>query len=108
MVELETRVRAGDWCACSRAYVSPDFLVGDAERLIAWARNPQGRFHLEAGADTSIAVADGNAFVIARDADTPRVVLAAFDATTGERALSPLSLQVSSTAGSAATAGGGS
>jgi hypothetical protein len=54
MVELETRVRAGDWCARSRAYVSPDFLVGDAERLIAWARNPQGRFHLEAGADTGI------------------------------------------------------
>jgi outer membrane protein assembly factor BamB len=69
---------------------------------VTWTEQVGGR------ADTSIAVADGNAFVVARDADTPRVVLAAFDAATGERAWSPLSLQVSSTAGSAPTAGGGS
>ncbi len=69
---------------------------------VTWREQVGGR------ADTSVAVADGNAYVVARDADTPRVVVAGFDATTGERAWSPLSLQVSSTAGSAPTAGGGS
>jgi eukaryotic-like serine/threonine-protein kinase len=69
---------------------------------ITWTEQVGGR------ADTPIAVADGNAYVVGRDADTPRVVLAVFDAATGERAWSPLSLQVSSTAGSAPTAGGGS
>ena len=54
MIELETRVRAGEWSARSRAYASPAFLGNDAERLIAWARTPQGRFRLEAGADTGI------------------------------------------------------
>ena len=69
---------------------------------ITWTEQVGGR------ADTPIAVSDGNAYVVGRDADTPRVVLAAFDAATGERAWSPLALQVSSTAGSAPTAGGGS
>jgi len=69
---------------------------------VRWTGQVGGR------ADASIAVADGNAFVVARDADTPRVVVAAFDAATGEQPWSPLSLQVSSTAGSAPTAGGGS
>ena len=69
---------------------------------VIWKEQVGGR------ADTSIAVADGNVYVVGRDADTPRVVVAAFDAATGERAWSPLSLQVSSTAGSAPTAGGGS
>jgi eukaryotic-like serine/threonine-protein kinase len=69
---------------------------------ITWTEQVGGR------ADTPIAVADGNAYVVGRDADTPRVVVAAFDAATGERAWSPLSLQVSSTAGSAPTVGGGS
>jgi len=69
---------------------------------VAWTEQVGGR------ADTSIAVADGNAYVVARDADTPRVVVAAFDAATGERAWTPLSLQVSSTAGSAPTGAGGS
>ena len=68
----------------------------------SWSEQVGGR------ADTSIAVADGNAYVVARDADTPRVVVAAFDAATGERAWTPLSLQVSSTAGSAPTGAGGS
>src|SRR5688572_21007748 len=54
MIELETRVRAGEWSARSRAWASPDFLAGDAANLIAWARNPQGRFRLSAGADTGI------------------------------------------------------
>ena len=69
---------------------------------VTWSQQVGGR------ADTPIAVADGNAYVVARDADTPRVVVAAFDAATGQRAWSPLSLQVNSTAGSAPTAGGGS
>jgi eukaryotic-like serine/threonine-protein kinase len=69
---------------------------------VTWTERVGGR------ADTSIAVADGNAYVVARDADTPRVIIAAFDAATGERSWSPLSLQVSSTAGSAPAAGGGS
>src|SRR5262245_20815317 len=59
-------------------------------------------------ADTPIAVGDGIAYVVGRDADTPRVVLAAFDAATGERAWAPLALQVNSTAGSAPTFGDGS
>jgi hypothetical protein len=54
MIELEARVRSGEWSARSRAYASPDFLGADAERLIAWARNPQGPFRLDAGADTGI------------------------------------------------------
>src|SRR5262245_34205230 len=57
---------------------------------LTWSEQVGGR------ADTPIAVADGNAYVVARDADTPRVIVAAFDAATGERAWSPLSLQVSS------------
>ena len=69
---------------------------------LTWTAQVGGR------ADTSIAIADGDAYVVARDADTPRVVVAAFDAATGERAWTPLSLQVSSTAGSAPTAAGGS
>lgn len=69
---------------------------------VTWTEQVGGR------ADTPIAVADGNAYVVARDLNTPRVVVAAFDAATGERAWSPLSLQVNSTAGSAPTAGGGS
>jgi hypothetical protein len=58
MIELETRVRAGDWSACSRAYSSPDFLSDDAEKLVAWSLNPQGHFRLEAGADT------GNGWIV--------------------------------------------
>jgi len=54
MIELETRGVAGEWSARSRAYASPDFLGADAEGLIAWARNPQGKFHLDAGEDTGI------------------------------------------------------
>jgi hypothetical protein len=54
MIELETRVRAGEWSARARAYTSPDFLAGDAERLIEWARNPQGRARFAAGADTGV------------------------------------------------------
>ena len=69
---------------------------------ITWTAHVGGR------ADSPIAVADGNAYVVGRDTDTPAVTLTAFDAATGERAWSPLSLQVNSTAGSAPTAGGGS
>jgi outer membrane protein assembly factor BamB len=69
---------------------------------IMWTAKVGGR------ADTSIAVGDGTVFVVGRDSNTPRVVLAAFDAATGERAWSPLALQVNSTAGSAPTFGGGS
>lgn len=54
LIEVETRVRAGDWSARSLAYCSPGFLTEDANRLIAWSRNPQGNLRLEAGADTGI------------------------------------------------------
>lgn len=54
LIEIETRVCAGEWSARARAYVSPASLVADAERLIAWARQPVGNVRLEAGADTGI------------------------------------------------------
>jgi hypothetical protein len=54
MIEVETRVRAGEWSACSRAYCSPGFLSDDAGQLVAWSLNPQGHFRLVAGADTGI------------------------------------------------------
>jgi hypothetical protein len=54
MIGLQARVRCGDWTARSRAYASPDFLAADAERLVAWARDPNGVFRLSAGADTGI------------------------------------------------------
>ncbi|MBL8874496.1 MAG: hypothetical protein JNM86_01730 [Phycisphaerae bacterium] len=54
LIEVETRVRAGDWSACSKAYCSPTFLTDDAARLIAWSRDPRGHFQLECGADTGI------------------------------------------------------
>jgi hypothetical protein len=54
MIEVETRVRAGEWSARSRAYCSPSFLCDDAKQLVAWSINPQGHFRPEAGADTGI------------------------------------------------------
>lgn len=54
LIEVETRVRAGEWSAQSRAYCSPDVLCENAKQLIAWSLDPQGHFRIEAGADTGI------------------------------------------------------
>lgn len=54
MIEVETRVRTCQWSACSYAYCSPDFLSDRGTQLVAWSRDPQGHFQLEAGADTGI------------------------------------------------------
>jgi outer membrane protein assembly factor BamB len=58
--------------------------------------------------DTPLAVSDGQVYAVARNADTPQVVVAAFDAASGERGWPSVVLQASSTAGSSPTAGGGS
>lgn len=58
--------------------------------------------------DSPIAVADGTAYAVARNADTPAVIVGGFDAATGERAWPPAGLRSNSTAGTAAVAGGGS
>jgi outer membrane protein assembly factor BamB len=104
--QLEDVSRSGVTIEGSTVYVGDQsgtiYALSLDDGSITWSEQVGGR------ADTPIAVADGNAFVVGRDVDTPRVVLAAFDGATGERAWSPLSLQVSSTAGSAPTAGGGS
>ncbi len=54
MIEVETRVRTGEWSACSRAYCRPNFLIEDATQLVAWSHNPQGHFRFEAGSDTGV------------------------------------------------------
>src|SRR5262245_13393906 len=103
---LEDISRSGVTIEGGSAYVGDQsgnvYALSLDDGSIAWKAQVGGR------ADTPISVGDGTAFVVGRDADTPRVVLAAFDAATGERAWSPLALQVNSTAGSAPTLGGGS
>ena len=54
MVEIETRVVAGDWSGTACAYASPDVLKQKAQRLADWAKHPQDDCVLEAGADTGI------------------------------------------------------
>jgi hypothetical protein len=54
LIEVETRVRAGEWSALSRAYCSPAFLADCATQLVEWSHKPQGHLRLEAGADTGI------------------------------------------------------
>jgi hypothetical protein len=54
MIELETRVRYGDWSARSCAYTSPGFLSTDAKRLIEWSKKPEGHLRIVGGADTGI------------------------------------------------------
>jgi outer membrane protein assembly factor BamB len=58
--------------------------------------------------DTPLAVSDGHVYAVARNADTPQVVVAAFDAASGEQGWPSVVLQASSTAGSSPTAGEGS
>ena len=103
---LEDVSRSGVTIEGGAAYVGDQagnvYALSMDDGSVTWREQVGGR------ADTPIAVGDGTAFVVGRDADTPRVVLAAFDAATGERAWSPLALQVNSTAGSAPTFGGGS
>ena len=103
---LEDISRSGVTIEGDTAYVGDQsgkvYALSVDDGSVTWTGEVTGR------ADTSIAVADGNAYVVARDAETPRVVIAAFDAATGDRAWAPIALQASSTAGSAPTLGGGS
>jgi outer membrane protein assembly factor BamB len=69
---------------------------------VTWSQKLDGRV------DTPLAVSDGQVYAVARNADTPQVVVAAFDAASGERGWPSVVLQASSTAGSSPTAGGGS
>jgi hypothetical protein len=54
LLELEVLVQCRGWAARSTVYASPHGFFEDAERLLAWARNPLDPFPVEAGADTGI------------------------------------------------------
>jgi outer membrane protein assembly factor BamB len=70
---------------------------------VIWSQTLDGRV------DTPLAVSDGQVYAVARNADTPQVAVAAFDAASGERGWpAAVARQASSTAGSAPSAGGGS
>lgn len=69
---------------------------------IVWSQTVDGRV------DTPLAVSDGRVVVVARNPDTPQVIVAAYDATSGERVWPAAAVQGSSTAGSAPVAGGDS
>lgn len=68
---------------------------------VVWTAELRGRV------DSPVAVADGTAYVVGRDPDTPAVIIGGFDAATGERAWPPAGLRSNSTAGTAAVAGDG-
>ncbi len=69
---------------------------------ISWSEEMDGRV------DSAVAVSDGRVVAIARNTDTAQVVVGAFDEATGERSWPALAIQANSTAGTAASAGGGS
>jgi outer membrane protein assembly factor BamB len=69
---------------------------------ISWSEEMDGRV------DSAVAVSDGRVVALARNTDTAQVVVAAFDEATGERSWPALAIQANSTAGTAASAGGGS
>jgi outer membrane protein assembly factor BamB len=87
-------------------------LVGDQGGTVAAISLEDGAVtwsqKLDGVVDTPVAVSDGRVYAVARNADTPQVVVAAFDAASGERGWPAVVLQASSTAGSSPTAGGGS
>jgi outer membrane protein assembly factor BamB len=58
--------------------------------------------------DSAVALAAGRVVAVARNTDTAQVVAAAFDEATGERSWPALAIQANSTAGTGASAGGGS
>jgi outer membrane protein assembly factor BamB len=104
--QLEGISRSGVTVEGGNAYVGDQegnvYAVSLASGAVVWSSEIGGRV------DTPVAVADGNVYVVARDADGPRVLIAAFDALTGERAWPAASTVATSTAGSAPTAGRGS
>jgi len=69
---------------------------------ISWSEEMDG------GVDSAVAVSDGRVVAVARNTDTAQVIVAAFDEATGERSWPALAIQANSTAGTAASAGGGS
>jgi outer membrane protein assembly factor BamB len=69
---------------------------------IGWSQVVEGRV------DTPLAVSNGRVVAVARNTDTPQVIVTAFDAASGERVWPAVAVQGSSTAGSAPVAGGGS
>jgi outer membrane protein assembly factor BamB len=104
--QLEGISRSGVTVEGGNAYVGDQegnvYAVSLASGAVVWSSEIGGRV------DTPVAVADGNAYVVARDADGPRVLIAAFDALTGERAWPAASTVAASTAGTAPAAGRGS
>src|SRR4029453_12917293 len=69
---------------------------------ITWSAEMDGRV------DSAVAVADGQVVAVARNTDTAQVVVAAFARARGGRSGPALAIQANSTAGTAASAGGGS
>jgi len=69
---------------------------------ISWSEEMDGRV------DSAVAVSDGQVVAVARNTDTAQVVVAAFDEATGERSWPALAILANSTAGTGASAGGGS
>jgi outer membrane protein assembly factor BamB len=69
---------------------------------ITWSAEMDGRV------DSAVAVADAQVVAVARNTDTAQVVVAAFDAATGERSWPALAIQANSTAGTAPSLAGGS
>ena len=51
MVELETRVIAGNWRGVARAYTSPDKLRRAAKSVQEWCHQPEGQAEINAGTD---------------------------------------------------------
>jgi outer membrane protein assembly factor BamB len=98
--------RSGVTIAGTNAFVGDQggtvYAVSMESGTITWSAEMDGRV------DSAVAVADGLVVAVARNTDTPQVVVAAFDEATGERAWPALAIQANSTAGTAPSAGGGS
>lgn len=101
--------------ATSRSGVTIDgtnAFVGDQEGTVYAVSLESGAItwsaEMDGLVDSAVAVADAQVVAVARNPDTAQVVVAAFDEATGERSWPALAIQANSTAGTAASAGGGS
>ncbi len=54
LIELGARVHYGEWSAASTAYASLSFLADSGKAILRWAKVPQERMRIEAGANTGI------------------------------------------------------
>jgi outer membrane protein assembly factor BamB len=103
---LEAPSRSGVTVEGATAFVGDQdgtvYAVSLDSGAIDWSQTVDGLV------DTPLAVSDGRVVAVARNTDTPQVIVAAFDGTSGERVWPAVAVQGSSTAGSAPVAGGGS